>query len=91
MITSRRSKRSTRLRFERLVIIALGLAGLVDGAMLAVAAKLFHTPHCRAWTASRRPTRSSATWSAAPPRSRFAESRVHLARVLERWDVRARS
>ena len=33
------------LRFERLdVIIALGLAGLVNMAMLAVAAKLFHTP-----------------------------------------------
>jgi manganese transport protein len=33
------------LRFERMdVIIALGLAGLVNMAMLAVAAKLFHTP-----------------------------------------------
>ncbi len=33
------------LRFERLdVIVALGLAGLVNMAMLAVAAKLFHTP-----------------------------------------------
>jgi manganese transport protein len=33
------------LRFERLdVIIALGLAGLVNMAMLAVAAKLFHVP-----------------------------------------------
>jgi manganese transport protein len=33
------------LRFERLdVYIALGLAGLVNMAMLAVAAKLFHTP-----------------------------------------------
>ena len=33
------------LRFERLdVYIALGLAGLVNLAMLAVAAKLFHTP-----------------------------------------------
>ena len=33
------------LRFERLdVIIALSLAGLVNLAMLAVAAKLFHTP-----------------------------------------------
>jgi len=33
------------LRFERIdVIIALGLAGLVNIAMLAVAAKLFHTP-----------------------------------------------
>jgi manganese transport protein len=36
--------RSRVLRFERLdVIIALGLAGLVNMAMLAVAAKLFHT------------------------------------------------
>ena len=39
------SERSRVLRFERLdVIIALGLAGLVNMAMLAVAAKLFHTP-----------------------------------------------
>jgi manganese transport protein len=33
------------LRFERLdVIVALGLAGIINLAMLAVAAKLFHTP-----------------------------------------------
>ncbi|MBV9337458.1 MAG: Nramp family divalent metal transporter [Solirubrobacterales bacterium] len=33
------------LRFERIdVIVALGLAGLVNLAMLAIAAKLFHTP-----------------------------------------------
>jgi manganese transport protein len=33
------------LRFERLdVIVALGLAGVINLAMLAVAAKLFHTP-----------------------------------------------
>ena len=33
------------LRFERIdVIIALGIAGLINMAMLAVAAKLFHTP-----------------------------------------------
>jgi manganese transport protein len=38
-------ERSRVLRFERLdVIIALGLAGAVNMAMLAVAAKLFHTP-----------------------------------------------
>jgi manganese transport protein len=38
-------ERNRVLRFERLdVIIALGLAGLVNMAMLAVAAKLFHTP-----------------------------------------------
>ena len=36
-------ERSRVLRFERLdVVIALGLAGLVNMAMLAVAAKLFH-------------------------------------------------
>ena len=42
-----RNDRETKrvLRFERLdVYIALGLAGLVNLAMLAVAAKLFHTP-----------------------------------------------
>ena len=38
-------ERSRLLRFERIdVIVALGLAGLVNMAMLAVAAKLFHTP-----------------------------------------------
>jgi manganese transport protein len=38
-------ERGRVLRFERLdVIIALSLAGLVNMAMLAVAAKLFHTP-----------------------------------------------
>jgi manganese transport protein len=38
-------ERARVLRFERLdVIVALGLAGLVNMAMLAVAAKLFHTP-----------------------------------------------
>jgi manganese transport protein len=38
-------ERSRVLRFERLdVIIALGVAGVVNMAMLAVAAKLFHTP-----------------------------------------------
>jgi manganese transport protein len=38
-------ERSRVLRFERLdVIIALGVAGIVNLAMLAVAAKLFHTP-----------------------------------------------
>jgi manganese transport protein len=37
------AERSRVLRFERLdVVIALGLAGLVNMAMLAVAAKLFH-------------------------------------------------
>jgi manganese transport protein len=38
-------ERSRVLRFERIdVIVALALAGLVNMAMLAVAAKLFHTP-----------------------------------------------
>jgi manganese transport protein len=39
------AERTRVLRFERLdVIVALGLAGIVNMAMLAVAAKLFHTP-----------------------------------------------
>ncbi|MET8206208.1 Nramp family divalent metal transporter [Streptomyces sp. NPDC005373] len=39
------------LRFERLdVVIALGLAGLVNMAMLAVAARLFHVPGLSALT-----------------------------------------
>jgi manganese transport protein len=38
-------ERGRVLRFERLdVIVALGLAGIVNMAMLAVAARLFHTP-----------------------------------------------
>ena len=38
-------ERSRVLRFERLdVLIALGLAGVINLAMLAIAAKLFHTP-----------------------------------------------
>jgi manganese transport protein len=38
-------ERARVLRFERIdVIIALGVAGLINIAMLAVAAKLFHTP-----------------------------------------------
>src|SRR5437868_4684146 len=38
-------ERTRVLRFERIdVIIALGIAGLINMAMLAVAAKLFHTP-----------------------------------------------
>jgi manganese transport protein len=39
------AERRTVLRFERIdVIVALGLAGVINLAMLAVAAKLFHTP-----------------------------------------------
>jgi manganese transport protein len=39
------AERRRVLRFERLdVVIALGLAGIINLAMLAVAAKLFHTP-----------------------------------------------
>jgi manganese transport protein len=39
------NERRSVLRFERIdVVIALGLAGIVNMAMLAVAAKLFHTP-----------------------------------------------
>jgi manganese transport protein len=39
------SERRRVLRFEKLdVVVALGCAGLINMAMLAVAAKLFHTP-----------------------------------------------
>ncbi|MBV8952542.1 MAG: Nramp family divalent metal transporter, partial [Solirubrobacterales bacterium] len=39
------AERRTVLRFERIdVIVALSLAGVINLAMLAVAAKLFHTP-----------------------------------------------
>jgi hypothetical protein len=65
-------ERGRVLRFERLdVIIALGLAGLVNLAMLAVAAKLFHTPALSGLsTIPAGPLPSSATSSAAAPRSR---------------------
>jgi manganese transport protein len=39
------AEKSRVLRFEKIdVIVALGLAGIVNMAMLAIAAKLFHTP-----------------------------------------------
>jgi manganese transport protein len=45
MILRNDQERGRVLRFERIdVVIALGLAGLVNLAMLAAAAKLFHTP-----------------------------------------------
>ncbi len=45
MLARNDSERHRVLRFERLdVLIALGLAGAINLAMLAVAAKLFHTP-----------------------------------------------
>jgi manganese transport protein len=45
MPTRNDSERGRVLRFERLdVLIALGLAGVINLAMLAVFAKLFHTP-----------------------------------------------
>ncbi len=45
MPTRDASEKRRVLRFERLdVYIALGLAGVINMAMLAVAAKLFHTP-----------------------------------------------
>jgi manganese transport protein len=45
MPTRNDAERRVVLRFERLdVIIALALAGIINLAMLAVAAKLFHTP-----------------------------------------------
>lgn len=45
MPTRNETERGRVLRFERFdVIVALGIAGVVNLAMLAVAAKLFHTP-----------------------------------------------
>ncbi len=63
-------ERSRVLRFERLdIIIALTCAGLVNMAMLAVAAKLFHsTGHTSVETRSRPPTTASATRSVVSPR-----------------------
>ena len=59
------------LRFERLdMYIALGLAGLVNLAMLAFAAKLFHTPALSGLSTIPQAHVSSDTSSAALPRSR---------------------
>jgi manganese transport protein len=68
-------ERTRVLRFERIdVLVALGLAGLINVAMLAVAAKLFHVHGHTSSTLSRAPTRTSDSSSAGrriwPSRSR---------------------
>ena len=67
-------ERSRVLRFERTdVIIALGLAGLVNMAMLAVAAKLFHTPALSGLsTPGGKPTHELGHLAGVPRRSRSA-------------------
>ena len=71
MPTRNDSEKKRVLRFERLdVYIALGLAGLVNLAMLAVAAKLFHTPALSGLSTIQQAHASSDTSSAAAPRSR---------------------
>ena len=83
-------ERSRVLRFERLdVIIALGLAGIVNMAMLAVAAKLFHT------TSAIRPEHNPpGTRRVRSPRRRRRRDRVRgratrLRRLLlQRRDLR---
>ena len=94
------TERSRVLRFERLdVIVALGFAGLINMAMLAVAAKLFHTPALSGLsTRSRRRTPSSAISSAArrrspsrSPCSRRAPRRRASARTRARWSWPASS
>ena len=83
-------ERARVLRFERLdVIIALGLAGIVNMAMLAVAAKLFHTPALSGLS-----TIQAGARRVRPPRRRRRRARVRgraarLRRVvLERRHVR---
>ena len=66
-----RSDRERRriLRFERLdVVVALGLAGLINMAMLALAATLFHNPGHPASRPSRRPMPALPGWWAAGQR-----------------------
>ena len=67
----RRASAGVVLRFERIdVIIALGLAGVINLAMLVVAAKLFHTPALsRPQHDPGRPPRVRRGSSAAAPRS----------------------
>ena len=75
-------ERTRVLRFERIdVVVALGLAGLINLTMLAVAAKLFHAKghalvdtiqgahtRLRTWPAVRR--LSPSRWHSSPPASR---------------------
>ena len=67
-------ERARVLKFERTdVILALGLAGVVNMAMLAVAAKLFHgTGHSGVSTIEQAHARLCPDWSAAAPALAFA-------------------
>ena len=65
------AERRELLRFQRLdVIVALGAAGLINLAMLFVAASVFHRAAERRPTRSRPRTPGSPGWSAAAPRWR---------------------
>ena len=65
------AERGRLLRFEKLdIVIALTCAGLVNMAMLAVAAKLFHSTGHTGVDTCRRPTTASATRSAGSRRWR---------------------
>ena len=96
-----RSDRERRriLRFERIdVSIALGLAGLINLAMLALAATLFHNPGLTGIATSRRPMPALPGWWAAgqrwplpspcSPRG-LSSSRGHLRRPGGHGGVRA--
>ena len=83
------AERSRVLRFERIdVIIALGLAGLINMGMLAVAAKLFHAPVSPVSTRSGARTPGSATSSGAAPRSLRRRAARLRRLLLERRHVR---
>ncbi len=86
-------ERRRMLRFERIdVLIALGLAGLVNLAMLAGAAKLFHFNGLAGLTTIEAAPPRSAGLSAAARRSRLRSRCWHQAlRRRASGPTRARS
>ena len=62
------AERARVLRFERLdVLVALGLAGVINMAMLAVAAKLFHNPAHAQISTLQQAHAGFASWPAGSP------------------------
>ena len=93
------AERRELLRFQRLdVVVALGAAGLVNLAMLFVAASVFHRTGGSAITLSRPRTPDSPGWSAGVPRWRSRSRcsprgcpRRASAPTRARWSCRASS
>lgn len=80
------AERTRVLRFERLdLLVALGLAGIINMAMLAAAARLFHNPPTPRSEPSSRTTPASpsspAGWPPLPSPSRCSASGVSSSSV----------